>query len=205
MINQSTPILQIRVRGLNVPDTKTIQIKILSENKEILKGNRDIEIDNDILMVSLTQEEAESLKNGNANIYVTALDSVNEKITKKIKVLWAKMGSRYGLSYGGISEDVFNKTISDIKFDIEDLENGLTIGNDRVYLDYQNGKYGINTNPNRGADTFIPFKGEGDDGIKSPMTIPFRFSGQYSFFNKGYNLDIRSYFPNQIQNKWRDG
>ena len=25
------------------------------------------------------------------------------------------------------------------------------------YFDYKNGKYGYNTNPNRGADTFVPF------------------------------------------------
>lgn len=30
----------------------------------------------------------------------------------------------------------------------------------KYYADKQNGKYGVNTDPNRGADTFIPFKGE---------------------------------------------
>ena len=27
----------------------------------------------------------------------------------------------------------------------------------QFYFDYQDGKYGFNTNPNRGADTFVPF------------------------------------------------
>ena len=39
------------------------------------------------------------------------------------------------------------------------LENELTANNKRIYMDYHDGKYGINTNANRGADTFIPFKG----------------------------------------------
>lgn len=38
------------------------------------------------------------------------------------------------------------------------LEDELTANNNRLYMDYQNGKYGINTSPSRGADTFIPFK-----------------------------------------------
>ena len=29
--------------------------------------------------------------------------------------------------------------------------------NKHFYFDYKNGKYGYNTNPNRGADTFFPF------------------------------------------------
>lgn len=27
-----------------------------------------------------------------------------------------------------------------------------------IYFDYQNGKYGFNTDPARGADTFVPFQ-----------------------------------------------
>ena len=34
--------------------------------------------------------------------------------------------------------------------------------NYKIYMDYHNGKYGINTSANRGADTFFPFK----SGIK---------------------------------------
>ena len=39
------------------------------------------------------------------------------------------------------------------------LNNSLTANNNQFYFDYQDGKYGFNTNPNRGADTFIPFNG----------------------------------------------
>lgn len=38
------------------------------------------------------------------------------------------------------------------------IEGELTANNQRIYMDYKYGKYGINTSANRGADTFIPFK-----------------------------------------------
>ena len=38
------------------------------------------------------------------------------------------------------------------------LEGELTANNKRIYMDYKNGKYGINTSANRGADSFVPFK-----------------------------------------------
>lgn len=38
------------------------------------------------------------------------------------------------------------------------MENSsLKANNNQIYMDYHDGKYGINTDPNRGADTFIPF------------------------------------------------
>ena len=35
------------------------------------------------------------------------------------------------------------------------------------YFDYKNGKYGYNTSPNRGADTFVPFKSGVNFGLIS--------------------------------------
>ena len=37
------------------------------------------------------------------------------------------------------------------------LNNSLTANNTQFIFDYQDGKYGFNTDPNRGADTFFPF------------------------------------------------
>jgi hypothetical protein len=37
------------------------------------------------------------------------------------------------------------------------LNNQLSANNNEFYFDYQNGKYGYNTDPNRGADSFRPF------------------------------------------------
>ena len=37
------------------------------------------------------------------------------------------------------------------------LNNQLSVNSNKFYFDYQDGKYGYNTSPNRGADTFRPF------------------------------------------------
>ncbi len=38
------------------------------------------------------------------------------------------------------------------------LESELTANGNRIYMDYQNGKYGFNTSAERGADSFVPFR-----------------------------------------------
>ena len=48
--------------------------------------------------------------------------------------------------------------ISSLNTKMSTVENELTANSKRIYMDYKNGKYGINTSANRGADTFIPFK-----------------------------------------------
>lgn len=40
---------------------------------------------------------------------------------------------------------------------LKNVNNSLVANNKHFYFDYKNGKYGYNTNPNRGADTFVPF------------------------------------------------
>lgn len=40
---------------------------------------------------------------------------------------------------------------------LSELKDELTANGNRIYMDYQNGKYGYNTSPTRGADTFSPF------------------------------------------------
>ncbi len=42
---------------------------------------------------------------------------------------------------------------------LKEVNNSLTANSTQFYFDYQDGKYGYNTDPNRGADTFIPFSG----------------------------------------------
>lgn len=39
------------------------------------------------------------------------------------------------------------------------LNSSLTANSNQFYFDYKDGKYGFNTDPNRGADTFNPFSG----------------------------------------------
>ena len=40
---------------------------------------------------------------------------------------------------------------------VQELNSSLTVNDNQFYFDYQDGKYGFNTDPNRGADTFSPF------------------------------------------------
>lgn len=160
MVNISIPTLQIKTSGFNLLDIKTINISILYQNGTINKENSDIEIVNDIFIVFLTQEESEAIKDNGARISLSATDHNNMDVSSRIRIVWVKKGSRSNASVGGsfVSQDVFDQITSGIGIKIEDLENGLSIGGGRVYLDYQDGKYGINTDPDRGADTFIPFK-----------------------------------------------
>lgn len=80
-----------------------------------------------------------------------------------------------GLSYslGAVIEDInsnIKPTLEEIIDSVDELdsetttlENQLTANNTPIYLDYHDGKYGYNTDPNRGADTFNPFN-EGGGG-----------------------------------------
>lgn len=52
-----------------------------------------------------------------------------------------------------------NGELSEINGDITEIKGELTANGNRIYMDYQNGKYGYNTSANRGADTFHPFSG----------------------------------------------
>lgn len=40
---------------------------------------------------------------------------------------------------------------------LKNVNNSLVANSKHFYFDYKDGKYGYNTNPNRGADTFFPF------------------------------------------------
>lgn len=56
----------------------------------------------------------------------------------------------------------------------------LTANGNRIYMDYQNGKYGVNTSPTRGADTFHPFSNlEEVTGYSNKWTM--RLSGQNTY------------------------
>lgn len=67
-----------------------------------------------------------------------------------------KLSDNYTTSAGaasasvGASSQAVNSTYNRFK-------GQLTANSKDIYMDYKNGKYGINTSANRGADTFIPF------------------------------------------------
>lgn len=57
--------------------------------------------------------------------------------------------------------------INSVSTRVGTLENEFTANGKRIYLDYKNGKYGINTAAGRGADTFIPFNNLDDVKVYS--------------------------------------
>lgn len=201
MINSSVPILQIKTSGFNLLEIKTINILIKNQEWNITKENKDLEIDGDIISVYLTQNESSNLNAVGTFVSIEAINLEDVDISKQVKIVWIKKASKSTYPNDGdyVNIDVFNQKMLDIDNEISDLENGLTIGNSRVYLDYKDGKYGVNTDPERGADTFSPFKTDQTSGITSPITIPFQFNGQHGFHKNGRNLDVRSYLPDQIQ------
>ena len=44
-----------------------------------------------------------------------------------------------------------------IKTEFDNVNSSLTANGNQLCMDYHDGKYGVNTDPQRGADTFIPF------------------------------------------------
>ena len=47
--------------------------------------------------------------------------------------------------------------VKQLNTNVNELNNSLIANSKHFYFDYKDGKYGYNTNPNRGADTFHPF------------------------------------------------
>lgn len=45
-----------------------------------------------------------------------------------------------------------------IKTEFDSVNSSLVANGSQLYMDYHDGKYGVNTDPERGADTFIPFR-----------------------------------------------
>lgn len=67
-----------------------------------------------------------------------------------------------GVSGGALSlEEIEASTNLDGKIPsaaaLKEVNNSLVANSKHFYFDYKNGKYGYNTSPNRGADTFHPF------------------------------------------------
>lgn len=61
---------------------------------------------------------------------------------------------------------------------LKEVNSSLTANNNQFYFDYQDGKYGFNTNPNRGADTFSPFKSP----TNCTITLKMPWHSSYSMY-----------------------
>lgn len=78
--------------------------------------------------------------------------------------------------------------------DIQNVANQLDIDGEKIYMDKKNGKYGYNTSPTRGADTFHPFN-------QLPNTLTMNFSGStQGNYGQAY---ITSRIPNEILESYK--
>ena len=77
-----------------------------------------------------------------------------------------KQGDIVGLDYiKAATDDKLKNKVPEAKA-VKELNSSLTANSNQFYFDYQDGKYGFNTDPNRGADTFTPFSG----GLNATIT-----------------------------------
>lgn len=104
MLNKATPILQIKISGIFLPSVKTMIITIRSINFTIVKGNSDIEIDNDLISIFLTNDEADKISIGGYNISIFAENINGEDVSEFVKVIWAKRGSMSKVTSNGDSD-----------------------------------------------------------------------------------------------------
>ena len=58
--------------------------------------------------------------------------------------------------YSGVGNTISDSLVT-LKNNITSVNGQLVANNNAMYMDYHDGKYGVNTSSTRGADTFIPF------------------------------------------------
>lgn len=64
------------------------------------------------------------------------------------------------------------------------INSSLTANGSQLCMDYHDGKYGVNTDPQRGADTFIPFRSGGNYSDTIFINVPFKTWYNYTFPQK---------------------
>lgn len=120
MLKTTTPTFEIKTVGVDLSLIQTIIITIKQHDYTVIKSNDDIEVDNGVISVSLTQAEYSKLKSGDISISVgaTAYDG-NVYI---VKTEWGKFGSRTsyeGGSGGGGTEYDILPTVESVEANTE--------------------------------------------------------------------------------------
>lgn len=83
----------------------------------------------------------------------------NQVSGKKYRILTDAVNDIWDrISFWTKASDVEMNDGSTAESKISDIEDELTANGSRLYMDYKNGKYGYNTDPNRGSGTFNPFR-----------------------------------------------
>ena len=105
-LKTTTPTLSIKVTGVDLSQIQNMTVAIRQDSTTITKTDDSIEIDDDVLIVTLTQTESAQFKDGSANISIQATDYDGKDVSDDIKVIWAKRGSRTSVGSGGVSGDI---------------------------------------------------------------------------------------------------
>ena len=102
--------------------------------------------------------------NGSLNLFTQKLSVIDNKdsalaVTEQhVPVGCLAFQSTIGnADYSGIGNTVSDSLVT-LKNNINSINGQLTANDNVMYMDYHDGKYGVNTSSTRGADTFIPFK-----------------------------------------------
>ena len=88
----------------------------------------------------------------------------------------------------GITSDL-SCTDESIAASMASVGRSLTANGNKFYFDYKDGKYGYNTDPNRGADTFSPFSSGTGTNLKirggtSSTVNPTNATGSHRYYNE---------------------
>ena len=101
--------------------------------------------------------------NGSVNIFTQKLSVVDDKsdalavTTPHIPLGCLAFQSTIGnTDYSGVGNTISDSLVT-LKNNITNINGQLVANENTMYMDYHDGKYGVNTSPTRGADTFIPF------------------------------------------------
>lgn len=83
----TTPTVKIRIRGMPVEELRNIYITFQQGTKEITKENQDITLEEEYLLVTLSQQETLDLARGSILVQVRAITSTGLAVASPIKSL----------------------------------------------------------------------------------------------------------------------
>lgn len=118
MLNTTIPTLEIKTTGIDLSTVESMYITIKQDSFQAIKSNADIEVDNDVISLSLTQNEVTQFAEM-AGISITIQATGHDDKTSTVKIVWVKRGSRTshtaGSGSGGgttVSNEIWYPTLS---------------------------------------------------------------------------------------------
>ena len=130
-------------------------------------GNERLQYGGDVSLIEDTSYATSNnafSANGSLNIFTQKLSVIDNKDSalaateQHVPVGCLAFQSTIGnADYSGVGNTISDSLVT-LKNNITSVNGQLTANNNAIYMDYHDGKYGVNTSSTRGADTFIPFK-----------------------------------------------